>query len=160
MERVTVDEVESVSPPDEGIPDGAMADSIGEVRMLAGPLGTAEVAVNHYELAPGESFTLSSHCHDEQEEVFYVESGEITFETPDDELTVDAGELLRVAPGEYQLGTNRGDESAAAIVVGAPREEESGKMLLTCGDCGEYTPHRLDESDEQYCCTECGAGFT
>ena len=158
MERVTVDEIDSESPPDEGIPDGAMADSIGAVRRLSEPLGTTEMAINYFELAPGESFTLSSHCHDEQEELFYVESGEITFETPGEDLRLGAGELLRVAPGEYQLGTNRGDERATAIAVGAPPGER-GKMLFECDDCGEHTPHRLDESAEQYRCTECGAGF-
>ena len=158
MERVSAEEVDAVSPPDEGIPEGAMADSIGRVRKLSEPLGTTGMAINHYELAPGESFTISSHCHDEQEEVFYVETGEITFETPEDDLTVGAAELLRVAPGEYQLGTNRSDEPATAIVVGAPREED-GKMLFACEDCGEYTPHELDESAEQYRCTDCGTAF-
>lgn len=163
MEKVTVEDVESLSPADEEIPEGMMADSIGSVRKLSEPLGTADVAINYYELEPGESFTASSHCHSNQEEVFYVESGTVTFETEDGELTVEAGELLRVPPETFQLGTNRGDDTVTAVALGAPRDyDEGGQWMLDCEECGEYTGHaseRLENGNEVYRCAECGTVF-
>lgn len=70
MEKVTVETVEPRSPPDENVPEGAMAESVGGARMLSEPLGTDGLAINHYELAPGESFAHSAHRHEQQEELF------------------------------------------------------------------------------------------
>lgn len=164
MEKVTIEDVESLSPPDESIPDGMMADSIGSVRELSEALDATGVAINHYELAPGESFTASAHSHGNQEELFYAQSGTVTFETETDDVTVEAGEILRIPPGTRQLGTNRGDEQVTALVLGAPREyEEGGQWMLDCDDCGEYTAHDLDELEaeqrEIYRCAECESVF-
>jgi len=52
--------------------------------------------------------------------VFYVLSGTATFETEAGEVTVDAGEAIRFVPGEFQQGSNRGDERVVALAPGAP----------------------------------------
>ena len=124
MEKVTVEDVEPLAPSDENIPEGAMAESIGGARPLSEPLNATELSINHYELAPGESFAHSSHQHSNQEELFYVQSGTVTFETEHEDLTVDAGEILRVPPETFQLGTNHGDERVTALALGAPGEYE------------------------------------
>ena len=69
MKKVTIEDIEPQSPPDENIPDGAMASSIGSARQLSEPLSTTGLAINYRELEPGESFALSSHRHNHQEEI-------------------------------------------------------------------------------------------
>lgn len=53
------------------------------MRHLTGPLGVTDLAINYYELKPGDSFAFASHDHETQEEVFYIQSGTATFETED-----------------------------------------------------------------------------
>jgi len=160
MEKVAIDDVET----------GGMGDA--DVRRLADPLGTSDVAVNHYTLDPGERFSGGLHTHMDQEEVFYVLSGTATFETPasesdaerasgdaagDDEVAVDAGELIRFAPGEYQSGKNDGDEVVRALALGAPKESEDVRVPETCRDCG-HENMRFIPGDDGFTlvCPECG----
>lgn len=135
-------------------------DSVGAARPLAEPLGATGLSVNYYRLAPGESFTVSPHRHSAQEEVFYVQSGTATFETDAGDATVSAGEIVRIPPGTFQLGTNRGDERVVALALGAPREyQDDTEWLVDCEACGERTIHVFGETDAEgeyvYRCTEC-----
>ena len=162
MEKVSIEDIEPQSPPDENIPDGAMATSVGGARQLSEPLDATGLAINHYELAPGESFSLSSHRHSNQEEVFYIQSGTVTFEIETDDMVVSAGEVLRVPPETFQFGINRGDERVTAITLGAPREYQGkNDYLIDCSDCGERTVQHFEHADgvdEFVCrCTDCGA---
>jgi len=145
MEKVTIDDVEA----------GGMGDAA--VRRLADPLGTSDVAINHYTLEPGERFSGGLHTHMDQEEVFYVLEGRATFETPDDDVTVGAGELIRFAPGEYQSGKNAGDEPVRALALGAPKESEDVRVPETCRDCG-HENMRFIPGDDGFTlvCPECG----
>lgn len=145
MEKVTIDDVET----------GGMGDA--DVRRLADPLGTSDVAINHYTLEPGERFSGGLHTHMDQEEVFYVLEGAATFETPDEEVAVDAGELIRFAPGEYQSGKNDGDEPVRALALGAPKESEDVRVPETCRDCGHENMRFLPGDDGfSLVCPECG----
>ena len=63
FKKVAIEAVEPVGPNDEQIPPGAEADSVGAIRVLTGALDTDGVSINHYEFAPGESFTVSIHGH-------------------------------------------------------------------------------------------------
>ena len=160
MKKVAIEDTEPVAPPDENIPEGAMADSIGDARQLSEPLDATGLSINYYELAPGESFAHSSHRHSTQEEVFYIQSGTVTFETESVDMMVDAGEIVRVPPGTFQLGTNYGDERVTAIALGAPREyEENTRYLVDCEECGERTAQVFEHvggKDEFICrCTDC-----
>lgn len=160
MEKVTIEEIEPQSPPDENIPDGAMASSIGSARPLSELLSTTGLAINYRELEPGESFAHSSHRHNHQEEVFYIQSGTATFETEMGDITVNVGEVLRIPPGTFQFGTNNGDEPVKALAFGAPREyQENSQYLIDCEECDERTIQvfeRLDEQDEIITrCTDC-----
>jgi uncharacterized cupin superfamily protein len=131
------------------------------IRPLTDALGLANLAMNYYELEPGESFAYGFHAHENQEEVFYVQSGTATFETVDGDVEVDAGELVRFAPGEYQRGTNRGDDRVVALAIGAPQDAGETEILRECEDCGERTPHRLELADGTDAvlaiCEGCGA---
>lgn len=126
---------------------------------LTDVLGLANVAVNYYELEPGDSFAYGFHAHAEQEEVFYVQEGTVTFRTQDGDLTVEAGELVRFGPGEYQRGVNQSDDRVVALALGAPQDAGATEILRTCEECGAETPQSLELTDEQDAvlarCEEC-----
>lgn len=92
-------------------------------QALSDALGTEAVAINYFERASGESIGDCYHRHHEQEEVFYVISGSATFETEEGDVPVDAGELIRFGPGEWQQGWNYGDARLRVLALGAPRDE-------------------------------------
>ena len=149
MRKLRVDDVERV-------PSAASVR-----RPIADALGAENVAINYFELAPGESFAFGYHRHDEQEELFYVLSGTATFETADGDVEVAAGEVVRFAPGEFQQGWNRGEERVLALALGAPKETVGGEVRRECPDCGERTRHRFEAEDDGRTrltiCAECGA---
>jgi len=101
MERVDVDDVE---------PMGVVET---DRRELTDPLGVENVAINRYELDPGEAFSGGLHAHLDQEELFYVFQGTATFETeptPDAAAeTVEVGpeEAIRSLPASTSRGTRR-----------------------------------------------------
>ena len=118
-------------------------------RPLSRALDTDEVALNYYELAPGDGFGFGYHRHEGQEEVFYVQRGTVTFETEDGDVDVSAGEAVRFAPGEWQLGTNRGDDRVVALAIGAPADAGRTEMLRECEHCGGRTENRIEMTDDR-----------
>jgi len=149
MERVDVDAVDRV-------PDSATVK-----RPLSRALGTTDLALNRYELTPGDSFAYGYHRHTTQEEVFVIESGTVTFETEAGEVEVGAGEAIRFAPGEFQQGTNRGDERVVALAIGAPQSAGEVEIRRHCPACGERTSTTVEVADDDGArvtrCLECGA---
>ncbi len=159
MEKVSIKDVE-VEPNPLGV---------HEIRKpVSRALGTTDFAMNYFELEPGESFSGGLHTHHDQEEVFYVMEGTAVFETPDDEHVVEAGELIRFAPGEYQQGVNDPDEGEGAVVgwaLGAPgsmHDWSELESLVYCRECEEETGHSVDLEGTAFSleCTECGNEFT
>lgn len=148
MERITIDEIDPV------------VDSATVKRPLTDALGAAHLVINAYELDPGDSFAYGYHVHERQEEVFIITAGTVTFETADGDVRVNEGEVVRFAPGEYQQGTNRGDERVEAIVLGAPQESGNSEILRTCEHCGERTPQSIEWTEDREAkltrCGECG----
>ena len=138
-----------------------MASPASVRRAVADAVGAENVAVNYYELEPGDSFAFGYHSHAGQEEVFYVLDGTATFETDDGEVVVEEGEAVRFAPGERQQGHNRTDDRVVALALGAPKDAPGGSELFRdCPDCGERTPHGLEKTDggrvAVTTCRECG----
>jgi uncharacterized cupin superfamily protein len=161
FEKVTIDAVELVGPSDEAVPPGAEADSVGGVRILSDGLDTDSVSINQYELNPGESSTVSIHRHWVQEELFYIVSGTVTFESQSAEMAAEAGEIVRIPPGTFQLGTNEGDDQATALAIGAPQEyEEETEWLVDCEVCGDRTINVYGEAEAdgeyRFECIDCG----
>ena len=149
MERVAIDDVDhppTISPADV-------------VRPLGPALGTTDVAVNHFELAPGNQFGFDYHRHGDQEEVFVVLAGTATFRTEDGDVEVGAGEAVRFAPGELQLGRNEGPERVVALAIGAPRDSTAIQYYRPCPACGEDTVQDLtvdrDPGEVVIRCTRC-----
>lgn len=149
MERVTVEEIESRS-----------AGPADVKRSLTAALGATDLALNYYELAPGDSFAFGYHAHSDQEEVFYVQSGTVTFETEEGPKEVAPGEVIRFAPGEYQRGLNRHDERVVALALGAPKESGDLDLRRDCENCGEQTENRIERAEDGESlvtvCEECG----
>lgn len=163
MEKVAIEEL------DDWMGPAAVKRSLGRA------LGAEDVAVNYYELEPGESFAFGYHAHESQEEIFYVLAGEATFETGEpengslsaggetareaDTVTVGPDELVRFAPGEWQQGYNRGDERVRALAIGAPGESGETIILRECRPCGGRTEQEIEPTDEQDAlrtvCLEC-----
>jgi mannose-6-phosphate isomerase-like protein (cupin superfamily) len=149
MEHASVDDVDTQGP----------AGSLG----LSEPLGTTDLAINHYSLDPGEEFSGGLHTHLDQEEAFYVISGTATFEYADEPLgdreTVDVGpdEAVRFAPGEYQTGSNEGDEPVEALAFGAPLGSEDVRVPGPCPDCeNDALQLTFEDGEMGTVCPECG----
>ena len=152
MEHVSIDDVE---------PNAMGGDT--DRRALADPLGATDVAVNRYALDPGEAFSGGMHAHLDQEEIFYIVEGEATFETapePDAEtetVTVDSGEAIRFAPGEYQQGRNESDERVVALALGAPKESTEGRVAQPCPSCDSPAMAlEMGDSGLILACPDCG----
>jgi len=158
MKKVAIDEVEIETNPME----------VHSVRKpVSRALGTEHFAMNYFELEPRESFSGGMHTHHDQEEVFYVQEGTATFETPDDEIAVAEGELIRFAPGDYQKGYNDpGGGRRKRRRVRARRTRCVPRLGRTriygaCPDCGDEKPHGVDlvAGGFRLTCTDCGNSF-
>jgi len=152
MEKVRVADVEEFETGNEELDRRTL-------RPLSGVLGTTDVSVNYYTLAPGEGFTNRMHTHLDQEEVFYVVEGTATFRTEDGTVEVGAGEAVRFAPGEYQTGRNDGDEPVRALALGAPAGSTEIRVRESCGACDEADVLAVDltEAGLPLRCPKCGA---
>jgi mannose-6-phosphate isomerase-like protein (cupin superfamily) len=159
MERVAIEDVRVETNP---------LDVHSVRKPVSSALGTTDFAMNYFELEPGESFSGGLHTHHDQEEVFYVETGETTFEVgrEREEVAVGEGELIRFAPGEYQTGYNSGEERVVGWALGAPdarHDWEDLESLVDCRECGEETGHATTLTDEgrfELTCNDCGTSFT
>jgi uncharacterized cupin superfamily protein len=149
MQRVDIDEVSNWMGP------------AAVKRSVSDALGAEDVALNYYELEPGESFAFGYHRHDGQEEIVYVIEGEATFETEDGDVEVGAGDAIYFAPGEWQQGWNRTDDRVIALALGAPQEMGETDIERECADCGERTRQEIVPTEERDAlltkCVDCGA---
>ena len=159
MEKVSIEDVDIVNNPL----------GVHSVRKpVSRDLGTDSFAMNYFELEPGESFSGGLHAHHDQEEVFHVQEGTATFEVGRDreEHEVAAGELIRFAPGEFQMGKNDSDERVVGFALGAPKARhdfDEMESVVHCRECGEETAHDTVLTDQgafAFTCRECGNEFT
>ncbi len=155
MDRISVDDVDHVPHPM----------GVNSVRRpLSEPLGAEELAIVYYELEPGEQFGGGTHAHLDQEEVFFVLEGTATFEIGkrrEESVSVSAGEAIRFAPGDFQVGKNRSEERVRAIAIGAPGSSHDWDAIrspVPCSACDEITVHGVRPPDDGMVvyCLECG----
>lgn len=129
-------------------------------RSLSRALDTTELAINYFELEPGDALSFGYHRHPGQEEVFIVHAGTITFETEDGSVEVGSDEAVRFGPGEYQHGVNTGGDRARVIALGAPRAAGDAEILRDCPNCGERTRQTVEMADGRDAlvtrCDDCG----
>jgi quercetin dioxygenase-like cupin family protein len=104
--------------------DGWSVASLGDLgegpgfRKIRGPLGVTAFGVNAIVLPP--AYATGAHFHDEQEELYFVHSGEVEFEFGDGSTArLGPGGLARVAAATTRKVRNLSDsEDAVYVVVG------------------------------------------
>lgn len=130
----------------------------GLEHTLCGALGTSDVALSRYRVPPDSGLPSGLHTHLNQEEVFVVLHGILTFETLSDPVVVNEAEAVRFAPGEYQTGVNSHDATAVVLAIGAPKGSRVVRVPLDCPDCGErgLSPEWQD-GEVLLGCPDCGA---
>lgn len=132
--------------------------SDSHVRKLSGLLGTTELALNQYKIAPGDGLPAGLHAHMDQEEVFLILEGTLTFQMKDREIQVSSNSAVRFAPGEFQSGQNHGKRVAVVLAIGAPRGTEDIRIPVDCPECnGETLRLDLDRTEPRFNCPDCGA---
>jgi len=90
-----------------------------EMHYISKAAGMEEMGLRLYRVAPGEEIPVSGlHYHDEQEEAFYVPSGELRVETPDEEFVVPENNFFVAEPGSVHRAFNPESNDATAVVVG------------------------------------------
>lgn len=157
MQTITIDDIDPM------VPGGG--ESSLDMRRLAEPLNTSELAINYYALDPGQAFSPGIHTHLDQEEVFYILDGTATFETKpeatadSEHIEVRAGEVVRFAPGEFQQGRNESDAPVVALALGAPRGPTEGRVPQPCPECEEsdVLAVMLNDGKIRLQCPECDA---
>ena len=104
-----------------------------ELRRLSAAAGVSNVAINRFRAEPGEQIPLAYHYHDEQQEVFYVLSGQMAVETPEGTRHVKAESVFAATPGSPHRAHNPADadETVEVLAVGAPAVD---------GDATPYEP--------------------
>jgi quercetin dioxygenase-like cupin family protein len=98
-------------------------DRPSEMRYVSEAADMDRMGLRVYAVDPGEEIPLSGlHYHDEQEEAFYVVSGTLSVETPEEVYRVEAEEFFVADPGSAHRAhvADDADESARVIGMGAP----------------------------------------
>lgn len=101
-----------------------------DVRSISDAAGLtardSELGLRVYEADPGEQLPLTYHYHETQVEAFYVLSGTLSVETPEEEFTVGADQAFVVHPENphraYNLET--AVESVRVLAIGAPSVDD------------------------------------
>ena len=83
-------------------------------------LGVSSFGINQLVLEPGQRGRI--HRHARQEEVYLVIEGTLTVMVEAQEATLEAGELMRVAPEVRRQLVNRGPGRVVLVALGADGE--------------------------------------
>ena len=152
MEKVTITEVK--------------LDQVNAARRrLTNVLKVTNLGINYYEVEPGKSLSGGYHAHNDQEEIFYIQSGTATFVTTDGEMRINPGEVIRFGPGEFHHSYNSGNKPLTVLAIGAPQNSKEVDSLRECPVCDEIFVHHRpslmgeisDESEYTVNCPNCSA---
>jgi mannose-6-phosphate isomerase-like protein (cupin superfamily) len=89
----------------------AGTDVPGEFRSLGAALGAEQLAITLIRVPPHSDFEQGTgHYHDHTEELYVIARGTLTMRFEDEVRTVEAGSVVRVAPGTRRSHRNEGDE--------------------------------------------------
>jgi mannose-6-phosphate isomerase-like protein (cupin superfamily) len=108
--------------------DDVLGDYPGEMRMLAGPLGSEQVAFT-YRRMPQHTGGKGSygHRHAEQEEIYFVISGKLQFKLDDDVIECGPGTAVRVAPEVFRSVWNDEPEEVEIVIVSTRAEDSKAE---------------------------------
>jgi mannose-6-phosphate isomerase-like protein (cupin superfamily) len=93
----------------------------GDWRLVRRTLELRAFGINVVDVAPGEQIPEHDETGRDQEEVFYVISGNPTLVIDGEELPARAGTFARLDPEHRRTVRNDGDEQASVLIVSAPR---------------------------------------
>lgn len=112
----------SVVDPDELAPT---EDYHCDRRSITGASGLTNLHLARYTMAPGEQLPRTYHSHELREEAFYVRSGTLHVETPDQEYVVEPDSVFVVESDSPHRPYNPADADEAVTVlgIGAPRSD-------------------------------------
>jgi mannose-6-phosphate isomerase-like protein (cupin superfamily) len=91
---------------------------VGNVEFLARTADTPRFNLGIVEMAPGRE--LEQHVHDEEDDSFYILSGEMTFLFGDDQASAPPGTFVLVPPGLRHGFRNDGAEPVRMLNVHSP----------------------------------------
>lgn len=98
----------------------------GGMWFFRNALDCEKLGVTLLELEPSGKGKPHDHATEDHEEVYLVVEGELTVqlgesedELPEDEVTLDAGEAVRVGPSTWRQLHNHGDERVRVVIAGA-----------------------------------------
>jgi quercetin dioxygenase-like cupin family protein len=100
-----------------------LPDRPSETRSISDAADLETLGVRLYRVEPGEDIPLTGlHYHEQQEELFYVLSGQLRVETPGTEFALDPGEVFVAHPESPHRVFNDADATADVhvLAVGAP----------------------------------------
>jgi len=107
--------------------DSVVPEEYGSMWFFREPLDCENLGVTLLELESGGKGEVHDHADEGHEEVYLVVDGELTVQMgggedapPERELTLAAGEAVRVAPGTRRQLHNRGDDRVRVVIAGAP----------------------------------------
>ena len=107
--------------------DSVVPEEYGGMWFFRGPLNCDNLGVTLLELEPDGKGKAHDHADDGQEEAYLVVDGELTVQLggdedapPEAELSLAAGEAVRVGPGTRRQLHNHGDGSVRVVIAGAP----------------------------------------
>ena len=108
------------------------ADRESELRRLTDAVGLSNMAMNRFVATPGDQIPLMYHAHDDQEEVFYVVSGTLQVETPEQVYEVPAGSLFVAEPGSPHRAYNAedADDPVTVLAIGAPQSQTATREYV------------------------------
>ena len=101
-----------VVPPGEGT-------RIGRVEFLARTADSPRFNVSIFEVIPGGD-GAAFHAHDDEDDAFFVLSGELTIELADTLVAAGPETFVLVPPGVGHAFSNRGSESVRVLNIHAP----------------------------------------
>ena len=94
-------------------------DRPSEMRYISEAAGMEEMGLRLYRVQPGEEIPKSGlHYHEQQEEVFYVVSGELRVETPETEYQVAEGAFFIAESNSAHRAFNHPSTDQPAVVIG------------------------------------------
>jgi mannose-6-phosphate isomerase-like protein (cupin superfamily) len=112
-------------------PDAFEGKYPGEMRFLAGPLATEQVALTYRRMPPETGGKGSyGHRHRTQEEIYLVLSGRLEFKLGDEVVELGPLTAVRVAPDTPRSIWNAGPDEAVLMIASIRSEDPKGDVEL------------------------------
>jgi len=88
-------------------------------RAVSDAAGLDLLHLARYTIEPGEQLPRTYHYHEQREEAFYVRSGTLHVETPEEDFVVEADEVFVAEPGSPHRAFNPVEADGEVVVLGA-----------------------------------------